>query len=411
MSEVLEIMVHRIALDLRPGQDEVFRRCAGIARFSWNWALARWQDDYAAYRADPSLPRPNEATLRRQINAIKRVEFPWMLEAPKAVPQQAIKNLGTAFGAFFAGRARYPRFKAKDRSRDSFRVDNGPGTFCVEGRRLKVPRIGWLNLREELRFTGEPMSAVISRDADRWFVSIAVRRAAPAPLPAGRPAVGVDLGITDLAVLSDGRRIKGAQALKRRLRQLKRASRAHSRKRKGSANRRKSAQRLARLHARIANIRRDGLRKLTTMLVREHGQICIEDLNVRGMMRNHRIARAISDMGFYEFRRQLAYKAARAGTEIIYANRFFASSKTCSGCGAVVDVLPLSVRTWTCAGCGAHHDRDLNAAINLRNLAGSEAPAGCRPVSACGVEGADAGLAPDVKPATTKQELAIDQIR
>jgi len=198
-----------------------------------------------------------------------------------------------------------------------------------------------------------------------------------------------------LATLSDGTVVKGPRALCRSLKKLKRVSRA--RKVKGSANRRKAARKLARLHARIAHVRADALHKLTTDLVRRFTLIGLEDLHVRGMLANHRLARAVADMGMAEFRRQLTYKAAMGGTCLVTADRWFPSSKTCSACGFVLKELPLSVREWTCPACGAGHDRDVNAAINLRNLAVSST------VSACGETGSGRCLA-TVKPASVKQE-------
>ena len=406
--------VHRIALDPSPAQAELFARCAGIARFTWNWALDQWRKDYAAHREDTTLPKPNEAALRRKLNAMKREAFPWMLEAPKAVPQQAVKNLGAAFGAFFAGRAKYPAFKAKDLCRDSFRPDNGPGTFVMDGRRLKLPRIGWIRTREPLRF-GQDLNPVlksvtISREAGRWFAAVAVEidhLVLPRP---DLPVIGVDLGVETLATLSDGRKISGPKALRRGLRRLARLQRAHARKQRGGKNRARSRIKIAKLHARIRNLRQDGLHKLTTTLVRDHSIIVIEDLNVRGMMANRHLARAIGDMGFFEFRRQLTYKAARHGRRVIVADRFFASSKICSLCHEKAETLPLSVRDWTCPHCGAHHDRDINAANNLKALAGSE-DLRVRPVSACGAEGSGAGPVSGVKPAAMKQELDLDQKR
>lgn len=408
------LTVHRVALDVNKTQDELFTQCAGIARFSWNWALSRWQEQYAAHREDPSAPKPAEAALRRELNAIKRDEYPWMLQAPKTVPQQAIKNLGAAFKSFFAGRSRYPNFKAKGRCRESFRPDNGPGTFLVEGRRLRLPRIGWVKMREGLRFgpdlNPEVKSVTISREAGRWFAAITVEadnNAMPAP---ESTVLGVDLGISDLAALSDGRKVSGPKALRRNLKRLARLQRAHARRQKGGKNRARSRARIAKLHARIRNIRQDSLHKLTTQLAREANTVVIEDLNVRGMMANRHLSRAISDMGFFEFRRQLSYKIARRGGTLVVADRFFASSKTCSTCQTKAEALPLSVRSWTCADCGAHHDRDINAAINLKNLAGSEGPT-VRPVTACGVEGPGGGTDPAVKPATVKQEIERDQER
>ena len=406
--------VHRIALDVDKAQDALFAQCAGIARFSWNWALDRWKSQYTAHCENNSLPRPSEAALRRELNAIKRAEYPWMLHAPKAVPQQAIKNLGAAFKGFFEGRSRYPNFKAKDLCRESFRPDNGPGTFRVEGRRLKLPRIGWVSMREALRFGSEMnptlKSVTISREAGRWFAAIAVEiDHSFTPRPEGA-VIGVDLGVTDLATLSDGRKFSGSKSLGRNLKRLARLQKSHARKQKGGKNRARSRARIAKLHARIRNIRQDGLHKLTTKLSREASTVVIEDLNVRGMMANRHLSRAISDMGFFEFRRQLSYKLARLGGTLVAADRFFASSKTCSACHTKAEALPLSVRSWTCANCGAQHDRDINAAINLKNLAGSE-DLKVRPVSACGVEGSGGGTDPVVKPATMKQENGLDQKR
>lgn len=386
------IRVHKVALDPNNRQATSLARSAGTARFAWNWALAEWQRQYEAGG------KPTETALRRQLNAIKRDEFPWMLDVSKTVPQQAIKDLGVAFKRFFRGEARYPRFKKKGKRRDRFRADNGPGTVAVSGQRVKLPKLGWLRLRERVRFTGTIQSAIVLREAERWFVALSVDTADPpkvAQRPGGGP-VGVDLGIKALATLSDGTRIDGPKALNRHLKQLRRLSRAHSRKQRGSNNRAQSAMRLARLHRRITNIRRDALHKLTTQLVKNHDRIVVEDLNVKGMMANERLARPIADVGFYEFRRQLSDKAQWSGTEIVVADRWFASSKRCSTCGAKHDGLKLGERAWACGGCGARHDRDLNAAINLRRLAASSA------VTACGEARAGAPWARET--ASPKQE-------
>lgn len=211
-------------------------------------------------------------------------------------------------------------------------------------------------------------------------------------------AGGGDLGVSTLATLSTGKRIPGPKAHKRLLGCLKRLSRALSRKVKGSNNRRKAKQKLARLHARIANIRQDSLHQLTTGVTRQFHTIGIEDLNVKGMVRNRCLARAVSDMGFYELRRQLEYKAALRGGMVKVADRWYPSSKTCSCCGHVLDDLPLAVRTWRCPGCKTEHDRDINAAINLRNMAASSTAA------ARGGEGAGPARERRVKPAPKKQE-------
>ena len=396
------ILAHKIALDPNVEQAIYFARACGTARFAWNWALSEWR------RQHKEGCQPSESVLRKQLNAVKREQFPWMLEVTKVAPQQAIKNLGRAFSNFFNDlkkprkqrRFGYPQFKKKG-ERDSFRADNGPGTFFFDNKRIKLPFIGWVRMREPLRFDGKIMSATVSRVADRWFVSVTVEVTHRIAVRENQAAVGgVDLGVKSLATMSDGSVVEGPKALRSSLKKLKRLSRSLSRKVKGSANRHKAKAKLARLHARISNIRKDGLHKLTKGLVEKFSVIGIEDLNVRGMMANGKLSRAIADMGFYEFRRQLDYKSTMAGTQIVIADRWMPSSKTCSGCGHVVPTLPLSVRDWSCPACGSVHDRDINAAINLKNIAASSV------VTACGAESSGDGLAPFAKLSAMKQELS-----
>ncbi len=417
------ILAHKIALDPKPDQAVYFARAAGTARFAWNWALGRWQEEYALWKEYQCGPKPSEASLRRELNALKPDAFPWMLEVTKNAPQQAIKNLGAAFKNFFEGRAEYPRFKKKGVSHDSFRADNGPdkqhpNAVDVDYKRIKLPVIGWIKMREAVRFDGKIKSAIVSRTADRWFVSLSVEvdqaaertdvpegvsrtgvcRTHTPPVRETQTAGGVDLGVKALATLSDGTTIEGPKALRRNLKALRRCSRAHSRKVKGSANRRKSAARLARLHARIANVRQDALHKATTEIVRRFDVIGIEDLNVRGMMANHCLALAVADIGAFEFRRQLEYKAAISGARIVVADRWYPSSKTCSDCGYIRAGLTLSDREWTCEDCGVIHDRDHNAALNLMNMAGSSS------VTACGAIRSGVGLSAKTKRIAVKQE-------
>lgn len=392
------LMAHRIALDPNNKQATYFAKAAGTARFAYNWALAEWARQYTAHLEDPSVPTPSQAALRRQLNAMKREEFPWMLEVTKNAPQMAIIQLGQAFKNFFAGRAKYPTFRKKGVD-DSFTLTNDQ--FRVAGRRIHIPHLGWVRMREDLRFSGKLMSATISRTADRWFVSLAVETEdAPRRPKEHLGTVGVDLGVLALATLSTGERIPGPKAHRHQLGRLRRLSRSLSRKRKGSKNRAKARAKLARLHARIANIRLDSLHQLTSDLTRRFDVIGIEDLNVRGMVRNHHLSRSIADMGFHEFRRQLAYKAERRGATVVVADRFFPSSKLCSACGVLQDDLSLAVRIWTCPACNTTHDRDLNAAINLARYAVSST------VSACGGDGSGSGYLPTVKPAPAKQEVS-----
>lgn len=393
------LIAHRIALDLNNVQATYMSQAAGTARFAYNWALSEWKKQYEAWKQDNTLPKPSQEALRRQLNSIKRKEFPWMLEVTKNAPQMAIIQLGQAFKNFFAGRSRYPKFRKKGRD-DRFTLTND--LISIDGCRIRIPRLGWVRMRESLRFAGKIISATISRVANRWFVSITVDTEDNSHLPKAenQGAVGVDLGVSALATLSTGEIISGPKPHKALLSRLKRLSRSLSRKQKGSANRVKAKIKLAKLHARIASIRTDALHKLTTDLTRRFHSIGIENLNVSGMMKNRHLSKAIADMSFYEFRRQLQYKTAMRGGQVVVADRFYPSSKTCSVCGYKLESLSLSVRKWKCPGCGTDHDRDLNAAINLKNMAVSST------VTACGEEGSGSSRKTRVKPSSEKQEAS-----
>jgi putative transposase len=397
------LIAHKIALDLNNVQATYCARSAGTARFAYNWALAEWSRQYEAHKADTVQPKPSQAALRRQLNAIKREQFPWMLEVTKNAPQMAIMQLGDAFKNFFAGRAKYPTFRKKG-VHDRFTLTNDQ--FGVDGSRIRIPHLGWVRMRETLRFTGKLMSATVSRVADRWFVSITVDTPDDSHLPKAenQGAVGVDLGVSALATLSTGEALTGPKPHKALMGRLQRLSRSLSRKVKGSANRKKARAKLARLHARIGCIRNGALHQLTTDLTRRFHTIGIEDLNVRGMVKNRHLARSVSDMGFFEFRRQLEYKAGMRGGVVVVADRWYPSSKTCSCCGHKLVELPLSVREWTCPTCGVVHDRDVNAAVNLRNMAVSST------VSVCGEEGAGLGRKSKTKPASVKQKVSFESV-
>lgn len=395
------MMAHKIALDPNDKQATYFARAAGTARFAYNWALSEWNKQYEASKTDPSKPKPTQAALRRQLNAIKRKEYPWMLEVTKNAPQMAIIQLGKAFQNYFSGRAKRPKFRIKGVD-DRFTLTNDQ--FEIAGSHIRVPNLGWVRMREPLRFAGRILSATISRTANRWHVSVTVDAPDSGHLPQAenQGAVGVDLGVSTLATLSTGEKIPGPKPHTALLKRLRRCSRSLDRKQKGSSNRKKARRKLARLHAQIVNIRSDAMHKLTTALTRRYSVIGIEDLNVKGMLGNHRLARSIADMSFYEFRQQLAYKAAMRGGIVVVADRWYASSKTCSDCGEKVSVLPLSVREWTCPVCEEKHDRDINAAINLKKMAVSST------VSVCGGEGAGPGCMIGTKPASAKQKVNIN---
>lgn len=391
---------HKIALDPNNVQKTYFRKAAGTARFAYNWALDQWQQQFDAWKADPTLPKPTEAALRRQLNALKRDAFPWMLEVTKNAPQMAVIHLGQAFKNFFAGTAEYPTFKKKGRH-DSFTLTNDQ--LAIKGSRVHIPKLGWVRMHETVRFVGKVVEGTVSRTADRWFLSVTVEIPDPPVVHReNQTVVGVDLGIAALATLSTGEKIMGPKAYAAALTTLGRLSKQFSRQMEAakiraglqpappipkgmpmplSQNMRKTQQRIARLHARIAHIRANALHQLTTDLVDRFDVIAIEDLNVAGMLKNHKLARVMADMGWGEFRRQLEYKASRRGVTVVVVNRWYPSSKICFACGEKVPKMPLSVREWTCPECHTHHDRDINAAINLRHVAESSVR-GSSPVSA-----------------------------
>jgi putative transposase len=380
-------LAHRIELCPNNAQEGYFRRAAGTARFAWNWALGEWN------RRREAGEKVSEGLLRKLLNEKKGKDFPWMAEVTKRAPQQAIQNLGTAFDRFFKKLGAYPKFKKRG-EHDSFRAEDGPksktgSAVKAEGRYVVLPKIGRIKMTEAVRFPGRIMEVVVSREADRWFASFVVETE---HVPQhGEKVIGVDLGVKDAVVLSTGERFPGPKPLRKRLRKLKRLSRQHSRKVKGSRNRRKSAMRLARLHRRIKNTRKDFLHKVTTHIVSRAKTVVVEDLNVKGMLSNRKLSRAISDIGFGEFRRQLDYKAELNEVALIVANRWFPSTKLCRKCGTLND-LSLAERTYRC-DCGHEEDRHLNAARNLRTLAESSSD---KP-NACGPESSGSGRKPRTK--------------
>jgi putative transposase len=317
------------------------------------------------------------------LTAWKRTEELAFLAEVSAVPlQQALRHLQTAFGNFWAKRARFPRFKSRKKSRASaeytrsaFRWRDGALTLAKMAEPLDIR---WSRPLPE---GAVPSTVTVSRDAaGRWFVSLLCEDPSLTPLPAVDAVVGIDVGLEHLLVLSTGEKIGNPRHERRERECLARAQRALCRKQKGSSNRAKARVKVARIHARITDRRTDRLHKITTRLVRENQTLVIEDLAVSNMVGNHRLARAISDAGWRQFRQQLEYKATWHGREMIIVDRWFPSSKLCSACGAVSAAMPLHLRVWTC-GCGATHDRDVNAARNIlaAGLAVSVCGAGVRP--------------------------------
>lgn len=288
------IRSHRIRLNPMPEQAQYFAMVAGTRRFVYNWGLAEWKRQHEAGE------KPSALALKKQFNAIREEQFPWTYLVTKCAIEGAFMDLAAAFKRFFDGcktghKIGYPRFKTKKRSRDRFYVANDK--FDVSGHWIKLPHIGLVNMTEKLRFTGKILSARITRTAGWWFVSIAVEMpdAHQQQLPG---KIGMDLGVNRLATLSDGSVLENQKPLKSLLRQVKRAHRSMSRKQKYSKNREKVRLKLARLHYRIASIRDDLLHKLTTALSESYGVVAVEDLHVKGMLQNHKLAQALDDAAF-----------------------------------------------------------------------------------------------------------------
>ncbi|MFD5328537.1 RNA-guided endonuclease InsQ/TnpB family protein [Streptomyces sp. NPDC127092] len=354
-------------------------RTFGCVRKVYNLALAARTEAWARQE------RVNYNRTSALLTAWKRTEELAFLNDVSSVPlQQCLRHLQTAFTNFFGKRAKYPRFKSRKRSRKS-------AEYTTSGFRFRDGRLTLAKMTEPLDIVwsrplpegASPSTVTVSQDsAGRWFVSLLCEDVSVQPLPAAGQAVGVDVGLDHLLTLSTGEKIANPRHERRDRAHLARAQRSLARKAKGDgANRVKARRKVAKIHARIADRRRDGLHKLTTRLVRENQTIVIEDLTVRNMVKNRSLARAISDAAWAEFRSLLEYKARWYGRKVVAVDRFFPSSRLCSHCGIVSERMPLDVRTWTCEDCGTTHDRDVNAARNLlaAGLAVTVCGAGVRP--------------------------------
>jgi putative transposase len=353
----------------------------GCCRVVWNDALAFCQDQYKKGEKKPSYKELS----RRLTQTKKTEEKEWLCEVSSVPLQQSLKDLDQAYSNLFNSckgkrkgkKVKSPRFK-KRRSRQSARfTDNG---FQLrENRKIYLAKIGEIEIIWSRGLPAKPSSATIIKDsADRYLVSFVVELN-PEQLPKNGNGVGIDLGITDFATLSNGEKVKSPQPLKKRLKRLKRLQRHLSRKQKGSKRREVARKKLARCHAKIADTRTDFLHKLSTRIIRENQTIVLEDLNVSGMMKNRKLSRAISDLGWRSFRTMLEAKSIMYGRDFQVINRWEATSQKCSCCGFNGGKKELSVREWTCLNCGEIHDRDVNAAINILVAGGqSETQNGCR---------------------------------
>jgi putative transposase len=390
---------YRFALEPTPAQERALRSHAGAARFAWNWGLAKCEERY-----DAEGKWYSAMDMHRLWNAAKKADpaLAWWGENSKCAYQEAFRDLGRALADFVKSkkgerkgrRLGFPRFKKRGRCRDSFRF--GAGVMRCAGSTVTLPRLGTVRTHESTRKlarrlesgTARILSATVSRTARRWFVSFTVEVERAVAKRHARPGsvIGIDLGVKTLLTGVDERgnvvTADGPKPLRASLRRLRRVSRAHSRKQPGSANRRKHAARLARIHVRVANVRADALHKATTSLAARYETVVAEDLNVTGMLANRKLARAVADQGFGAARRMLRYKTTWNGGRLLVADRWYPSSKTCSACEWRKPSLTLAERSFTCEACGLVIDRDENAARNLLDLAAS----GAESLNACGAQ-------------------------
>jgi putative transposase len=362
-SEVV-IKAHKIRLHPTDEQKVYLAKAAGTARFVWNWALSEWNRQYEAGE------KPTALKLKKQFNAIKREQFPWTWEVTKNASDQPILDLGNAFNAFFEGlksgkKVGHPKFKSKKKRKPSFYLANNQ--VELGDHRAWIPKLGWVNMAETLRFKGNVIGARITKTADWWFISITVE--VPDSPPVKRPAaVGIDVGLNRLATLSTGEMFENQRHLATSLKKLRQANKRLHRRVKGSKNREKARQEVARLHYQITCMRDDMLHKLTTQLADCYGIIGIEDLNLKGLVKNRCLARSFSDAALGKLLTFLKCKVEQRGGQLIKVGRFFPSSKTCHSYGWKWKDMDLSDRTFLCQNptCSYYQfkqDRDHNAAL------------------------------------------------
>ena len=342
-------------------QKQILARTFGCCRYVYNWALRERTDAY--YKRGERLSY--EDTAQRLVLLKKREETSWLDEVSSVSLQQALRNLDRAFRNFFEGRAHYPTFKKKRHQQSATYASNA---FSWDGKSLTLAKmdeplaIVW---HRPLPDGCKPSSVTLTKDeAERYFVSIVVEEDIKA-LEVTPKMVGLDLGLKSMVITSDGQTHGNPKFFAKDEKKLAKAQRRLAKKKKGSKNRAKARLKVARLHKKIADRRRDYQHKLSTKIIRENQVVCIESLQVKNMVKNHSLAKAISDVGWSEFVRQLEYKAEWYGRTLVKIDKWYPSSKRCFDCGHILDSLTLDVRAWTCPECGVHHDRDINAAKNI----------------------------------------------
>ena len=376
-------------IELMPNNKHItyFKKAFGCSRLAYNWGLARWQEYYK------QGVKKSYLDLKKEFNSIKKEQYPFVYEVSKYATQQPFINLNLAFQAFFRdlkkGKVSYPKFKKKRDNQGSFYLGGDIVKLVLKDKRqyLKIPNLGLVKMRENLRFNGKINSATISQQSNKFYVSFSLEVSELEFNKTHKQALntkqglGIDIGLKTFVSLSNGLEIKAPKPLNKLIRKLKRVSRQLSKKQhpkakgdktKKSNNYLKQSLKLSKLHTRIKNIRSDFLHKLTTSLVRNYTYFGVESLSVKNMVKNHRLAKALSDVSFYEFKRMLLYKSDYYKREVIEVDKFYPSSKLCSNCGNKKEKLTLKDRIYHCEICNKSIDRDYNASLNLLKFANQQ---------------------------------------
>ena len=393
----MSLVSFKTSLKLNNKQATLAAKHAGVARHAYNWGLA-----ICLQSLENKEKIPTAIDLHKKLVAEVKSVYDWYYEVSKCAPQQALRNLDQGFKNWLKHKhCQKPVFKKKGR-RDSFYLE---GSIRISGNKIKVPIFGWITC-DEILPTVIPKNITISKRANRWFISFKYELEHK-PIPKKAEKIGVDIGINALATCSDGTVYPNPKAYRKQKRRLARLQRRVSKKQKGSNNRKKAVKQLAKLHKRVSDIRKDNIHKLTTYLAKNHGEIIIENLNVSGMLKNHRLASAIADCGFFEFRRQLEYKTQWYGSKLTVVDRFYPSSQLCSCCGNRQKI-PLKERVYKCSNCDTIIDRDLNASINLKNYGSTPSSGETCKRKACGEVNQ---LESTTLETSTKQEVSIKPIQ